>query len=205
MPTSRHVGGARLDTGNVLLARRSVTIEDPEAGDELGARTAAFVPVAAPGGALGVIAAADPLDGRQFDERRPGRAGPVRRAVRAGAGGEPWARGRAAPGRGGGASGGGRAARPGAARDDRCGSSRRRRRNGAGLPASCTMSSVSIWPPCCWACGWSSRRALRTRQARRWPSWSRRSTRRSRSCARWPSNCARPRSTTLGWCPRSNG
>ena len=54
-------------TETVLLARRSVTIEDPEAGDELGARTAVFVPLLHRGDALGVIAAADPLDGRQFD------------------------------------------------------------------------------------------------------------------------------------------
>ena len=55
-------------TGTVLLARRSVTIEDPEAGDELGARTAVFVPLLHRGDALGVIAAADPLDGRQFED-----------------------------------------------------------------------------------------------------------------------------------------
>jgi signal transduction histidine kinase len=54
-------------TETVFLARRSVTIEDPEAGDELGARTAMFVPLLHRGEALGVIAAADPLDGRQFD------------------------------------------------------------------------------------------------------------------------------------------
>jgi len=60
--------GADSTTGTVLLARRALTIDDPDAGDELGARTAAFVPLVHRGDALGVIAAADPADGRQFDD-----------------------------------------------------------------------------------------------------------------------------------------
>jgi signal transduction histidine kinase len=60
--------GSDSTTGTVLLARRSLTIDDAHAGDELGARTAAFVPLIHRSDALGVIAAADPADGRQFDD-----------------------------------------------------------------------------------------------------------------------------------------
>ena len=60
--------GVDSTTGTVLLARRALTIDDPDAGDELGARTAAFVPLIHRGDSLGVIAAADPVDGRQFDD-----------------------------------------------------------------------------------------------------------------------------------------
>ena len=60
--------GADSTTGTVLHARRALTIDDPDAGDELGARIAAFVPLVHRGDSLGVIAAADPLDGRQFDD-----------------------------------------------------------------------------------------------------------------------------------------
>jgi signal transduction histidine kinase len=45
-----------------------LTIDDPDVGDELGAKTAAFVPLTHRGDALGVLAAADPADGRQFDD-----------------------------------------------------------------------------------------------------------------------------------------
>ena len=55
-------------TGTVLFARRALTIDDPDAGDELAARTAAFVPLMHRGDALGVLAAADPADGRQFED-----------------------------------------------------------------------------------------------------------------------------------------
>ena len=55
-------------TGTVLFARRALTIDDPDAGDELGARIAAFVPLIHRGDALGVLAAADPVDGRQFGD-----------------------------------------------------------------------------------------------------------------------------------------
>ncbi len=55
-------------TGTVLFARRALTMDDPDAGDELGARTAAFVPLLHRGDALGVLAAVDPADGRQFGD-----------------------------------------------------------------------------------------------------------------------------------------
>lgn len=54
-------------TGTVLFARRPVLIEEAVAGDELGARTGAFVPLLHRGDAIGVIAAADPHGGR-FDD-----------------------------------------------------------------------------------------------------------------------------------------
>jgi signal transduction histidine kinase len=60
--------GTDSTTGTVLFARRALTIDDTEAGDELGARTAAFVPLIHRGDALGVLAAADPVDGRQFGD-----------------------------------------------------------------------------------------------------------------------------------------
>jgi signal transduction histidine kinase len=60
--------GMASTTGTVMFARRALTIDDPDAGDELGARTAAFVPLIHRGDALGVLAAADPVDGRQFGD-----------------------------------------------------------------------------------------------------------------------------------------
>jgi capsular exopolysaccharide synthesis family protein len=50
-------------TGTVLLARRALTIDDPDAGDELGARTAAFVPLIHRSDALGVLVVAATLIG----------------------------------------------------------------------------------------------------------------------------------------------